>query len=186
MKQSNRFYLYLPWPKYLAQWYAHEMYRLSMFEEEVLPPYMYDCDVEVLELDPVKTRRGSAERNILETCLSKQPNEVPEPINPYATICIEIPNFLGKPAHTYNYLSASSRQLLEHTVRSHFRLELTKYMNKMLFEYRVVRKGASATLEKVLETFMENNGIEYNETNLEAIKQIWKRLYWKLYKQKRK
>ena len=185
VKRSDRFYLYLPWPKYLAQWYAHEMYRLSKFEEDVQPAYMYNCDVEVSELEPVKTRRGSAERNVLEMCLTKQPDAIPEPVNQAATICIEIPNFLGKPASTYNYLRPASRELLEQTVRNHFRLELTKYMNKMLFEYRIVRKGAAATQDKVIETFMENNGIEYNETNLETIKQVWKRLYGKIYKQKK-
>lgn len=186
MKDQNRFYLYLPWPKYLAQWYAHEMYRLSKFEEDVQPPYMYNCNVEVRDLEPVETRRGSAERNILEMCLTKQPEAVPELPDKDATICIEIPNFLGRPASIYNYLRPASRELLETTVRNHFKLELTKYLNKMLFTTRIIQHGSSATQNAVLETFMENNGIENTDTNLEAIKQIWKRLYWKTYKQNKK
>ncbi len=186
MKDQNRFYLYLAWPKYLAQWYAHEMYRLSKFEEEVQPPFMYNCDVEVMELEPVKTRRGSAERNILEMCLTKQPEAIPERPNKNATICIEIPNFLGRPASTYNYLRPASQALLETTVRNHFKLELTKYLNKTLFTTRIIQHGSSATQNAVLETFMENNGIENTDTNMEAIKQIWKRLYWKMYKQNKK
>ena len=46
----------------------------------------------------------------------------------------------------------------------------------MLFQYRVIKAGGSATQEKVIEAFMEANGIEYTETNLLAIKQLWRRL----------
>lgn len=178
MKRSDRFYLYLPWPKYLAQWYAHEMYRLDHLNEEVLPTFVYDCDAEIRELEPVQTRRGSAERNILEMCLVKQPEAVPELPDRGATICIEIPSFLNKPACTYNYLNKPARELLEQTVRNHFRLELTKYMNKV-----VSSKGNPVTLDKRIEAFMATNGIEYNETNLVAVKQLWRRLNWKTSKQ---
>lgn len=186
MKNQNRCYIYLVWPKYLAQWYAHEMYRISKLEDSVQPPYMYDCDVEVSELEPVVTLRGSAERNILEMCLTKQPDAIPEPYPAGATICIEIPYFANRPPEVFNYLRPSGRELLETTVRNHFRLALTKWMNKMLFQYRVVKSGGSATQEKVIEAFMEAHGIEYTETNLLAIKQIWQRLYWKEYKSNKK
>lgn len=186
MKESNRYYLYLSFPKYLAQWYAHEMHRLAHIDEDVEPPFMYRCDVEVEDLEPVKTLRGSAERNILEMCLTKQPDSVPERKPKDATICIEIPAFLGKPASIYNYLRPVSRELLEATVRNHFRMDLTKYINKTMFTYRIVKQGGSATLEKVIETFMENNGIEYTESNVEAIKKIWQRLYWQQYKRYKK
>ena len=74
--RRNSYYLYLNWPVYLAQWYAHEMYRLKHSEDEHISPYIYDCSAPVTELDPVDTRRGSAERNILEMCLSKQPDNI--------------------------------------------------------------------------------------------------------------
>lgn len=176
MKRSDRFYIYLSWPKYLAQWYAHEMYRLQKFEEEVQPPYMYDCCAEVEDLEPVSTRRGSAERNILEYYLAKQPDSIPELPDRDATICIEIPSFLGKPTSIYNYLPAEGKDLLLNTVRVHFRKELTKYMNKMLLNDSVSRGNYGYTREKLVEAFMAANGIEYNEMNLEAIKKTWSRL----------
>ena len=180
MKQNDRFYLYLKWPKYLAQWFAHEMYRLERIDDDVLPPFVYDCDEEVRELEPVKTRRGSAERNILEQCLTKQPDAVPELPDKDATICIEIPNFLNKPACTYNYLPRSAAELLQCTVRCHFRTELIKYMNKVM-----IGKIAPATHDKQIEAFMEVNGIEYNETSIIAIKQTWRRLCWRNYNNKK-
>lgn len=186
MKKQNRFYLYLTWPKYLAQWYAHEMYRLRHIEDETLPSYIYNCDVEVPELEPVQTLRGSAERNILELCITKQPDALPAAPSQDATICIEIPYFLNRPPETYNYLRPQSQSLLEATVRNHFRLELTKFINKMLFTSRVIQQGGSSTFTQVIEAFMDLNGIENTETNALAIKQTWQRLYWKEYKSHKK
>lgn len=77
-KRQDRYYLYLRWPRYLAQWFAHEMYRLKNFESETLPPFRYDCDVESKDLDVVETRRGSIERIIIEQCLAKQPEAYTE------------------------------------------------------------------------------------------------------------
>lgn len=185
MKNQDRFYLYLPWPKYLAQWYAHEMYRLQHLDDEVLPPFQYDCDVEVRELEPVRTQRGSAERNILEMSLTKQPDAIPEPINKDATICIEIPSFLNKPPEIYNYLKPAARQLLETSVRNRLRMELIKYMNKTLFGFMVSRSGGLVQREQVLVTFMENNGIEYTEANLFALRKVWNRLYNHIYWKKK-
>ena len=162
------------------------MYRLQHSEDDILPPFVYNCDAEVSELEPVATLRGSAERNVLLLCLTKQPNAVPEHIPDDATLCMEIPYFAGRPPEVYNYLLPKGKVLLEKTVRSYFLLALTKWMNKMLFEYRVIKAGGSATQEKVIEAFMEANGIEYTETNLLAIKQIWQRLYWKEYKSNKK
>ena len=181
MKDPNRFYLYLAWPKYLAQWYAHEMYRLQHIEDDYEEPYQYNCDVEVRELEPVKTMRGSAERGIIEMSLAKQPTAIPEPPDRNATICIEIPSFLGKPAEVYNYLKPSARQLLETSVRNRLRMELIKYMNKTLFGFMVSRKGGLVQREQVLMTFMEDNGIEDTEANLFALKKVWNRLYNKIY-----
>ena len=185
-KRQDKFYLYLVWPKYLAQWFAHEMYRLERFQEEVEPPYMYNCNVEVEKLEPVQTRRGSAERNILELFLAKQPDVVPELAPRDATICIEIPSFLNKPAQTYNYLPKKAQTLLEQTVRTHFKVELTKFINKMIFECKVVKQGGNVTNERLIEAFMDLKGIEYNETNIVAIKWIWQELYWREYKRNKK
>lgn len=177
MKDQNRFYLYLPWPKYLAQWYAHEMYRLQHFEDDVLPPYMYDCDVEVRDLEPVRTQRGSAERNIIEVFLTKQPSSAPAKPSQDTSICLEIPNFVGKPACTYNYLTPYAQALLERTVRNRLRVELTKYLNKVLFTYQIIRKGAGGSITQIIEPFMEQNGIENTESNYESLRQLMYRMW---------
>lgn len=174
-KRQDKYYLYLRWPRYLAQWYAHEMFRLKNIENEVLPPFRYDCDVEPGDLEVVETRRGSIERVILEQCLAKQPDPVPKPIPKDATICILIPEFLGKPTQYFNYLSTSSERLFETTVRNHFRMELVKYMNKVIFNYRAEKGGYAPNREKLLEAFMANNGIDYE--HLHSISELWRRLY---------
>lgn len=186
MKNLDRQYrLYLCWPRYLAQWFAHEMYRLQHQEDEHLEPYQYCCDVEPSDLEAVDTRRGSAERNILEMCLTKQPDSIPELPSKDATICLLIPNFLNKPADTYNYLRPQGRELLEQTVRNHFRLELTKYMNRVLFSTRSGRASYKASNELAITAFMELNGIEYTDTNIQAIKTLWRRLYhYQYYKER--
>ena len=174
-KRQDKYYLYLRWPRYLAQWFAHEMYRLKNYESETLPPFRYDCDVEPMELDVVETRRGSIERIIIEQCLAKQPEAIPKPIPKDATICILIPEFLGKPTQYYNYLPPSGESLLEITVRNHFRMELVKYMNKVIFNCRTERGGYAPNKEKFIETFMEINGIDYEHKH--TIAELWRKLY---------
>lgn len=185
-QRIDRYYLYLTWPRYLAQWYAHEMYRLGHYDDEHLPEYRYDCDQEPRMLEPVKTRRGSMERNILEMFLAKQPDAVPEKPDPNATIAIQIPGFLNKPPQTYNYLPPKARHLLEQSVRCHFRAELTKYFNKLGWGINVQGRGGFDNQTMLIEAFMEANGIENTETNMIAIKQTWRRLSWNIDKKKSK
>lgn len=49
--QKEEYHIYLKWPCYLAQWYAHEMHRIKHFNSECEPEYHYDCHVPVLELE---------------------------------------------------------------------------------------------------------------------------------------
>lgn len=177
--RRNSYYLYLNWPVYLAQWFAHEMHRLQHLDDEFIEPYFYDCDREARQLEPVHTRRGSAERNILEMCIDKQPDRVPALPPRDATICLVIPCFLNRPPQTYNYLAPASQRLLKLTVQKHFKLELTKYINKILFASNYQYKP---TKNQLIEAFMQKNGIEYSETNIETIKKIWMRLYNTEYK----
>ena len=176
MKRIDRFYLYLTWPKYLAQWYAHEMFRVGNFEKETEPPFQYDCRVAVEDLEPVQTQRGSAERCIIEYYLSKQPDVIPEKAPKDATICIEIPSFLGKPTAYYNYLPDAGKSLLLNTARVHFRKNLVKYMNKVWFADKVIRSGYMVTREKLIEGFMLANGIEYDDVNYESVAKVWSRI----------
>ena len=180
-KLKIEYYLYLAWPRYLAQWFAHEMHRLSHFDDDHLEPYIYDCNREARQLEPIYTRRGSMVRSILEECLSKQPDPVPELPPENTTIRLVIPNFQFRRAEIYNYLSPASKHLLEDTVRTSFKVALTKYMNKVMF------KGIKTSTDCKIAAFMEINGIEYTDTNAEAIRKIWQRLYHQeYYKNQRK
>lgn len=169
MIKNNQFYLYLTWPRYLAQWYAHRMHELKHFDDEHLEPYQYNCDLAHHELEPVETQRGSIERNILEMFLAKQPADCPGRISEHTTIKLVVPNFVHKPAQTYNYLSPKSQTLLESTVRNHLRVEFNKYVRK-------IDPLHMAPVEEVLEAFMEDNGIENTDTNMQCLKQMWYRL----------
>ena len=174
-KRQDKYYLYLRWPRYLAQWYAHEVHRLQHFESKTQPPFRYECDVDPSELEPVITRRGSVENGILELCLTKQPDPVPKPIPKDATICLQIPEFLGKPSRYYNYLSPASEALLEATVRNHFRVSLQKFLNKTFCNTRAMEAGYAPSRNKFIEVFMENNGIDYE--HLHTISDQWRRMY---------
>ena len=185
-KRQDRFYLYLAWPAYLAQFFAHEMYRLKHYDDDTEPPYMYDCHREPRDLEPVQTRKRSAENFVLEMCLKKQPDPVPERPPKDATICIEIPEFVGKPSYRFNYLTAVDKALLEQTVRNRCRMELLKWMNKLSTNAELIRTGSNHTQETVLQAFMAANGIEDTETNYLTIRDLWRRLYKYEHQKRRK
>lgn len=170
MKNSSvKYYLYLTWPRYLAQWYAHEVYRVRHYDDEHLEPFIYNCDLPPRDLLPVETVRGSAERNVLEMCLTKQLHDYPEKISDDTTIKLVIPFYLNKDPRTYNYLLPKSRALLESTVRNHLRFELNKFILKMNPMHQI-------SVDECLTAFMEMNGIEYTETNLLSLRQLWFRM----------
>ena len=167
--EKEKYCIYLSWPRYLAQWYAHEMYRLAHTDDDVLPEYHYNCDVaDVRDLEPVSTRRGSAVRSVLWECLSRQPKDYIDLPDKEATIRLVIPNMIHKPAETYNYLKPKSKDLLEKAVRYAFRFALNKYMMAM--------DNFSLPVKDLLAAFMENNGIELTDQNTYAVTKIWDRM----------
>ena len=176
MEKKNEYHIYLAWPKYLAQWYAHEMHRLSHYEQETEPGYRYDCDVAVSDLEPVETRRGSLQRAILEMCLQKPRSASDCLPDKDATICIVLPHFLNKPPETYNSLRKEGKSLLLESVRNHFKIELGRFMGKMTGDI-ITRSKSSVMFESMMEAFMAQNGIEATETNMFAVKQAWYRIY---------
>ncbi len=165
---ENQYHIYLSWPRYLAQWYAHEMYRLRRFDDEHLEPFCYNCDLPAALLQPVETRRGSVERNVLEMFQAKRPKDYVAKPPHDATICLVIPYFVSKPPQTYCYLAPKGAALLEQSVRNHFRVELARYVGKFNSE--------SLTKESIVQSFLEYNGIEDTETNLFAVMKVWQRL----------
>ena len=169
MITNNTISICLTWPQYLAQWYAHDMYRAEHAEDESLPPYVYRCDVPAGMLEIVETRRGSIERNILEMTLSKPEKDYTEPVPDNATIRIALPCFAAKPPTVYNCLKPASQILLEQAVRNRFRIELNKYLTKVYLANRT-------TIDAAITAFMQNNGIEVSDRNYNAIKKIWCRL----------
>lgn len=176
MSKKNEYHIYLKWPRYLAQWFAHEMYRLKNFESEHQDSYQYKVDVPVMELEPVETRRGSLPRAVLEMCLQKPPSDYDFRPPKDATICLVLPSFVNKPPQYYCYLRPQGESLLEESVRNWFRVELGRYMGKLLGE-RLSRGKSSVSTEHMILAFMEMNGIENTDQNYEAIRGIWYKIY---------
>lgn len=170
-QDPRKYYLYLQWPQYLAQWYANEQYRLEHCEDDVLSPYEYDCSLDPYDLEPVETQRGTIERIIMQQHLAKPYDR--EHIRPTeASICIRIPDFKasGKDTNIYNYLPPKAQKMLEDAVRNRLRLELYTYVTKVYH-----KNMESLTLESTLSAWMEQHGITNNDANYEAIKQLYRR-----------
>jgi len=182
MEKKNEYHIYLAWPRYLAQWYAHEMHRMAHSDCETEPAYRYDCDVAATDLEAVHTRRGSLQRAILEMCLQKPETAADSLPEKDATICIALPHFLNKPPETYNCLRKVGKRLLLESVRNHFKIELGRFMGKMTGDI-ITRSKSSVMFESMTEAFMAQNGIEATETNCLAVKKTWYRIY-KTQKQK--
>ena len=161
-------HIYLQWPEYLAQWFAHEMYALHHSEEEC-NGYFYDTHVEPLLLEPVETIRGSLERAVLLECLSKPPRDYVPRVPSDATIKIMLPVFKAKDPRTYFYLNEAGQRLLEDVVRKRMRRELWQVLQN------IVPGRNGSLLHLAIEAWMTNNGIEMTDTNYEAVKQQYRR-----------
>lgn len=169
MKQDpKKSYLYLPWPVYLAQFYAFECYRAH--SDDFDSGYKYDTTRSVFELEPVVSIKGSAERDMLRHNLTTQPKNYVDIPTDEATICIQVPCFPNMPPAYYNYLSPQSDELLRELIRSRVRLDLYSYVTRFW-----QGKGGPVTLDNLIYAWMENHGIEDRSDNFEAVKQLYSR-----------
>lgn len=168
MLDPNRQYLFFKWPQYLAQWYAHENYRIRHAADDVLQPYMYDCNRVAYQLDPVQTLRDSTERLFLSDSLRKPPSDMPVVPSDDVTICIEIPDFKYRDPNIYNYLPPQGEQIFEGIVRARLKVSLWNFMQKGI-------TGDGIPLNGLLSLYMDQYGIEVSDTNYETLKKIYYR-----------
>lgn len=160
----SAFCIYLTLPKYLAQWYAYECRRHQFIEEDICPKEPYE------PLNPVEPIRGSQESRILEQFLQKQPSAVPDPIPEGATIAIAIPYFRDKDPRVYNYLGEHAKRVLAKAISERFKREMWDELHCFLSYLRQRERK-----DELIYCFMENHGIELNETNWLAIDKIYQR-----------
>lgn len=170
MLDPNRHYLFLNWPPYLAQWYAHELYRYRHAGIKNMPEYQYDTNANKWELEPVEPIRGSAEAHIIKLNLTKQPDDIPDLKDQNATICIRLLEYNNKKPLLYNYLPHEGQTLLEELVRNRMKGDFLRYLMK-IYE----GSGRIIKLDTVINAYMEARGIDPNETNLATMKQMYHR-----------
>lgn len=160
----NSFLIKLALPPYLAQWYANECTRIHYRDQSTCPHEIYRYPT------PVVPVRNSAESDVLETWLDKQPkNAVPTLAPDDATIAIQIPSFPNKPVDYYNYLSDAATKLLIDTIRTRFQLAVFNDIHKAR------SKNPAARIDLLINAWMEKHCIEYNDTNWNAIAKIYQR-----------
>lgn len=161
---NNTFLIYLKLPVYLAQWYANECTRIHHRDESTCPHEIYRFP------EPVRPVRNSVESNILQRWLDKQPaGALPVLAADDDTIAIQIPSFPCKPVEFYNYLPPRAADVLADTIRNRFQVALFNDIHKSRNE------NPGARIDMLLDAWMEQHCIEYNDTNWNAIAKIYKR-----------
>ena len=141
----SNYLIYLKFEPYLAQWFRHEMGGTS----------------------PVEIPRGSAESDILQLFLTKQPEDVPNENREDANLIIAIPYFKRKDPRTYNYLPPKAVHCLHKCIRNRFDVQLWNDLHLV--------HPKSKMLKELIEAWMESHGIEFNDTNWCAISKRYQR-----------
>lgn len=120
---------------------------------------------------PIRIKRGSAEADIIEVGLKKQPKREgykPQLKEGEGEVSIVLPWFRSKDIRTYNYVEERTKKSLHETLRVRFRVALWKALHK-------VEKGRERIDMKIMD-FMERNGIEIDDRNYNTIVKIYLRL----------
>lgn len=156
------FNIYLELPQYLAQWYAYTCREHHFMYDDICP------DGPVDPMNPVEPIKDSYESKVLHQNLRKQPNAIPEPVPEKATLALAIPYYKDKDPRTYNYLGKHARSLVEDALHESFDIAMWEELHL----FRVILKRQ----DHMIWAFMENHGIECNETNWLAIAKRYQRL----------
>lgn len=133
-------------PKWLAQWYS------------------YRCGGGAV----IRLPKGSIESTIVQR-FSRRKSEASQPDIPSpGDLVIEIPENRAKPAEIYSFVPDSAKQLLYKAILECF--DLCMYED-------IVRLNFSGVMKKdLIYSWMENNGIEIEETNWFAVEKRYSRL----------
>lgn len=136
-------------PPYLAQWYIHENGGVQ----------------------PIALPRLSVEKRILELFLMKRPANVDGTDDTDGSRCgvsVIIPKFKYKPADKFNYLPRAARNEFADCVRNRF---LVRFWRDIHSPANIGRRK-----DQLFEAWMIANGIEFNDTNWNALAKIYQRL----------
>ena len=137
--------LHLELEPYLRQWLVHE-------NEGTLP---------------LSFPKLSTENRILEVYLITLPPNARPDMPGESTIPIEIPSFRYKPPQHYNYLPVGAKRELKKCIRNRFIIALWNDLQH--FGFIGKRK------DHLIYAWMENHGIEVNDTNYNTIAKIYQR-----------
>lgn len=151
--------LYLPLEDYLAQWFLHENGGT----------------------EPVQLVRGSVEWGLLEQFLTTRPADYQPEVNHDGCVCIVIPNFRKKDTRDNYYLPPRATEALRACIRNRFDVAMWNSIHK--FSNLFLRQ------DELIYAFMEQNGIDANEKNWNAIAKRYQRkrdLYKRIMRRKRK
>ena len=113
---------------------------------------------------PVTLKKGSAESDMLELFLAKQPEAIPKRPDVEDTL-IYIPTFKHKDVRTYNYLPPRAAIALKQTIRTWFVIELWQDLHRF--------ENIGKRNDEIFYAWMEAHGIECTETNWCAISKIY-------------
>lgn len=164
--------LYLKLEPWLSQWLAHSMYVKAHSRDEFVPPYSYNVNVAVEQLELVDIGRTGRLCTFLAANLTKQPEAGGENTQG-CNIAIMIPNFYGKYMPYYTYLGDKERAMLRQVVRDSMVNDMLTYIEKSKRCADYVAKRNS--VKQLVEMWMERNGIDVNDTNYNAFIQIYTR-----------
>lgn len=117
---------------------------------------------------PIRLPKGSNESLLVQKFSSrKSETDMPDVENPDA-VMIEIPENKLKPAHVYCYMSDRAKRLLTQSISEWFNFCLSQDIVRCCFPSKLKKE--------LIEAWMEQNGIEINDTNWSGVEKRFKRL----------
>lgn len=132
-----------------------------------MPPYLVQWFIHQNGgVTPVSLARNSTAHRCLKSNISVRPKNVPEPELPESYVTIAIPKFKGMDADL-DFLPRAKRDELADYIRDDFIFDFMCYMRRPA-HYRK-RK------DRLIEAWMESHGIEFNDTNWNALAKIYQR-----------
>lgn len=162
----SEYLIYVNFPKYLAQWYAHQCLEHEHADDQVFKTEVYKF--ERSNIKAVKPIKGSFESEALCMFLQKPQSYVPESIPEDTTLAIELPYYKQKDPRVYNYIAPKFKKELMEVVRKNFCYDFGSYMHKFLGKY--------FRQDKCIENYMALHGMDYlDETCLLAVQKIYQR-----------
>lgn len=137
--------IYVELEPYLAQWFIHEQGGVT----------------------PVNLVRGSVESKIMFTFLTKPPKDYYSEEHSDWAVAINIPTFKQFDVRTYNHLPKHAIVALRKCISNRFVLALWNDLH----DFGHIGKEQ----QELIYAWMENHGIEMNETNWNTIAKIYQR-----------